>query len=80
MELHRKHNFFLKRSYGGGGLSDALSGNEELIANRTVAVASHRVYYKGGRWWLPPSPGCGESCVSVLPMAHPSTKGAPTMH
>jgi hypothetical protein len=48
-----------------------------------VSAASCRVYYKGekgGRWWLPPSPGCGESCVSVLPVARPSTKGAPTMH
>jgi hypothetical protein len=27
-----------------------------------------------------PSSGRGESCVSVLPMARPSTKGAPTMH
>jgi hypothetical protein len=35
---------------------------------------------KGGRWWLPPSPGHGESCVFVLPVAHLSTKGAPTMH
>jgi len=35
---------------------------------------------QGGRWWLPPSPGRGESCVSVLPVARPSTKGAPTMH
>jgi hypothetical protein len=39
-----------------------------------------RVYYKGGRWWVPPSSGCGESCVSELPMGHPSTKSAPTMH
>jgi len=29
---------------------------------------------------VPPSPGRGESCVSVLPVARPSTKGAPTMH
>jgi hypothetical protein len=35
---------------------------------------------KGGRWWLPPSLGHGESCVSRLPMACPSTKSAPTMH
>jgi hypothetical protein len=35
---------------------------------------------QGGRWWLPPSPGRGESCVSVLLVARPSTKGAPTMH
>jgi hypothetical protein len=27
-----------------------------------------------------PSPGRGESCVSVLPVARPSTKSAPTMH
>jgi hypothetical protein len=34
----------------------------------------------GGRWWLPPSLGRGESCVSVLPVACPSTKSVPTMH
>ncbi len=45
-----------------------------------ASVASHRVYYKGGRWWLPPSPGRGEFCVSVLLVARPSTKGVPTMH
>jgi hypothetical protein len=35
---------------------------------------------QGGRWRLPPSPGHGESYVFVLPVAHPSTKGVPTMH
>jgi hypothetical protein len=25
-------------------------------------VDRHKVYYMGGRWWLPPSPGRGESC------------------
>jgi hypothetical protein len=35
---------------------------------------------QGGRWWLPPSSSRGESCVSGLPMARPSTKSAPTMH
>jgi hypothetical protein len=44
------------------------------------SMTSHIVYYKGGRWWLPPSPGRGESCVSMLPVARPSTKGAPTLH
>jgi hypothetical protein len=43
-------------------------------------VESHRVYYKGEGGGFPPSPGCGESCVSVLPVVGPSTKGAPTMH
>jgi hypothetical protein len=37
-------------------------------------------YTTRGRWWLPPSLGRGESCVSVLPVARLSTKGAPTMH
>jgi len=29
-------------------------------------MAKHRVNYKGGRWWLPPSSGCGESYESVF--------------
>jgi hypothetical protein len=29
---------------------------------------------------FPPSPGRGESCVSMLPVARPSTKSALTMH
>jgi hypothetical protein len=28
----------------------------------------------GGRWWLPPSPGHGESSESVLPVACPNAK------
>jgi hypothetical protein len=43
-------------------------------------VERRKVYYKGGRWWLPPSPGCGESCVSELPVPRPNTKSVPTMH
>jgi len=38
-------------------------------------VASHRVYYKGEGGGFPQGPGRGESCVSVLPMACPNTKG-----
>ncbi len=34
----------------------------------------------GGRWWLPPSLGRGESYVSDLPVVCPSTKSAPIMH
>jgi hypothetical protein len=26
---------------------------------------TQRILY-GGRWWLPPSPGCGESCESKV--------------
>jgi len=25
-------------------------------------VERHKVYYKGGKWWLPSSSGYGESC------------------
>ncbi len=31
----------------------------------------------GGRWWLPPSPGRGESCVSKCPWLVPTPKGVP---
>ncbi len=33
-----------------------------------------------GRWWLPPSPGYGESCEFELPVVRPSTKGVLAMH
>jgi hypothetical protein len=26
---------------------------------------AQRILY-GGRWWFPPSPGCGESCESIV--------------
>jgi len=35
-----------------------------------------RIIY-GGRWWLPPSPGCGESNVSKCPWLVPTPKGVP---
>jgi hypothetical protein len=34
---------------------------------------TQRILY-GGRWWLPPSPGHGESSECVLPAACPNTK------
>jgi hypothetical protein len=43
-------------------------------------VERRRVYYKGEGGGFPPSPGRGESCVSKLPVARPSTKIVPTMH
>jgi hypothetical protein len=35
-----------------------------------------RILY-GGRWWLPPSPGRGESCVSKCPWLVPTPKSVP---
>jgi hypothetical protein len=35
-----------------------------------------RILY-GRKWWLPPSPGHGESSESKLPVACPNTKGVP---
>jgi hypothetical protein len=35
---------------------------------------TQRILY-GGRWWFPPSPGCGESCVSKCPWLVPTPKG-----
>ncbi len=36
-----------------------------------------REYYMGGRWWLPPSPGRGESCGPKCPWLVPTPKGVP---
>ncbi len=66
------------QGYGAPKSRESLLGEKSHLD--VGSVANHRVYYKGGRWWLPPSPGRGESCVFVLPMARPSTKGLPTMH
>jgi len=38
--------------------------------------ALQRILY-GGRWWLPSSLGCGESCVSKCPWLVPTPKGVP---
>jgi len=35
---------------------------------------TQRIIY-GGRWWLPPNPGRGESCVSKCPWLVPTLKG-----
>jgi hypothetical protein len=37
---------------------------------------TQRILY-GGRWWLPPSPGRDVQMSPGLPVACPSTKGAP---
>jgi hypothetical protein len=64
-----------------GAISGLPLGSPGKNSHLDVAsMESCKVYYKGGRWWLPPSLGRDESCVSVLPVARRSTKGAPTLH
>jgi hypothetical protein len=56
-------------------------GNPGTKSHLDVApVERRKVYYKGGKWWLPPSSGRGESCVSKLFVVRPSTNSASTMH
>jgi len=54
---------FLLESHGNKNHLDCGGGGATL-----------RILY-GGRWWLPPNPGRGESSESMLPMACPNTKG-----
>jgi hypothetical protein len=64
-----------------GGISGLPRGSPGTKSHLDASpMESHRVYYKGEGGGFPPSPGRGESCVFVLPVARPSTKGAPTMH
>ncbi len=43
---------------------------------RSPRGALQRILY-GGRWWLPPSPGRGESCGPKCPWLVPTPKGVP---
>jgi hypothetical protein len=54
------------------GLLLGSPGTKKSFGCRCCKV-THRILY-GGRWWLPPSPGRGESNESVLLVACPSTK------
>ncbi len=42
----------------------------------SVRGVTQRILY-GGRWWLPPSPGRGESSVSKCSWLVPTLKGVP---
>jgi len=64
-----------------GAISGLTLGSLGKNSHLDVAsVESCRVYYKGEGSGFPQGPGRGESCVSVLPVACPSTKSAPTIH
>ncbi len=58
-----------------GGHSDLGRGFPGLQEDSLEGAVSHRVYYKGEGGGFPQGPGRGESCVSVLPVACPNTKG-----
>jgi hypothetical protein len=49
---------------------------EKVTFGCRCSRVTQRILY-GGRWWLPPSPGCSESSEFVLPVACPNTKGVP---
>jgi hypothetical protein len=51
------------------------SQEKEPFGCRCGGVMQSILY--GGRWWLPPSLGRGESSESVLPVACPNTKSDP---
>jgi hypothetical protein len=43
-------------------------------------VEKHKVYYKGGRWWLPQVQAMVSLMSLSLPVTFPSTKSVQTMH
>jgi hypothetical protein len=49
---------------------------EKVTFECRCSGVTQRILY-GRRWWLPPSPGRGESSEFVLPVACPNTKGGP---
>jgi len=42
----------------------------------SLSGALQRILY-GGRWWLPPNPGRGESCGPKCPWLVPTPRGVP---
>jgi hypothetical protein len=52
------------------------SPGKKVPSGCSFSAELQRILY-GGRWWLPPSPGRGESSESNLPLACPNTKGVP---
>jgi len=64
-----------------GAISGLPLGSPGKNSHLDVAsVASYRVYYKGEGGGFPQVRAVVRACVSVLPVAGPSTKCAPTMH
>jgi hypothetical protein len=63
------------------GISGFPLGSPRTKSHLDVAFVERcRVCYKGEGGGFPPSPGCGESCESELPVARLNTKSVPTMH
>ncbi len=56
-------------------LSDTLTGNGERISAASYDELQRILY--GGRWWLPSSPGRGESCSPKCLWLVPTPKGVP---
>jgi hypothetical protein len=54
------------------------SREKEPLGCRCGGVTQSILY--GGRWWLPLSPGRGESSESVLRVACPNTKSVPNVN
>jgi len=72
-------------SYGGSKFRESRQDNfgtpfresrEFVSFGCSLCDQSQRILY-GGRWWLPPSPGCDESCVSKCPWQVPTPEGVP---
>jgi hypothetical protein len=51
--------------------------SREKVTFRCRCDEVTQIILYGGRWWLPPSPGRGESSEFVLPVICPNTKGDP---
>jgi len=63
------------------GISRLPFGSLETKCHLDVGLMErHKICYKGGRWWLPSSPGRMSLVNPSLHVACPSTKSAPTIH
>jgi hypothetical protein len=56
---------------------EKVQGGEEVPRSGSLIRDQPQKILYGGRCWLPPSPGRGESCVSKCPWQLPTPKGVP---
>jgi hypothetical protein len=60
-----------------GQFRDSILGVPKKKCHSDVVGRELQIILYGGRWWLPPSPGHGESSESKCPWLVPTPKGVP---
>jgi hypothetical protein len=67
----------LVRTISGVHFGSPFRESQEFVPFGCSLHGELQIILYGGRWWLPPSPGRGESCVSKCMWLVPTPKSVP---